>query len=358
MRPTTSSPRDRAPASDGLPARRARVECDAVPRHLRAGPGAAAGQPPPRPRCGRRCHIGACALAGAGRHARQGSARAPSRTSITVREADLELFARVPRRAQIPADKAARQVRKQRLYAAIPPAPPLPEAPFGVILADPPWQMGAPDTRSCPENHYPTMSLADIEALQIPAADDARLVLVGGQFTAARGPRGHGAPGALPTGPISCWVKPSIGPGNWARQRHELVLVGTRGEIGTPREEDRPDSVIEAPGAAIRRSPTSSMSASSGRIRGSPSASCLPAGSRARGGPPGVTRWCRMSDDRLLTAQEVAEILCGQALLGARGHPRPGACRTSPSGATGATGAVRSRCSSSTSAGAAARTGR
>ena len=42
------------------------------------------------------------------------------------------------------------------------------------------------------------------------------------------------------------WVKPSIGLGSWARNRHELLLVGRRGSFGVPDPEDRPDSVIEA----------------------------------------------------------------------------------------------------------------
>ncbi len=43
------------------------------------------------------------------------------------------------------------------------------------------------------------------------------------------------------------WVKDKIGPGYWARQRHELVLIGTRGEMPAPPPADRPDSVITAP---------------------------------------------------------------------------------------------------------------
>jgi len=162
-----------------------------------------------------------------------------------VREADPELFAEV-RTGRIPAARAARRIRRTRRYAEITPAPPLPEGPFGLILADPPWQMGAPETSSCPENHYPTMSLAEICGLRVPAADDCVLFLWAVNSL---------LPGALEVMVAwgftyrtnMSWVKPSIGPGNWARQRHELLLVGTRGAIGTPREEDRPDSVIEAP---------------------------------------------------------------------------------------------------------------
>ena len=63
----------------------------------------------------------------------------------------------------MPVNRAAKRVRRARRHAAIPPAPPLPEGPFGLILADPPWQMGAPSCASSPEDHYPTMSLADIQ---------------------------------------------------------------------------------------------------------------------------------------------------------------------------------------------------
>jgi N6-adenosine-specific RNA methylase IME4 len=43
------------------------------------------------------------------------------------------------------------------------------------------------------------------------------------------------------------WVKPSIGPGQWVRQRHEYLLIGVRGDIPTPKVENKPDSVIEEP---------------------------------------------------------------------------------------------------------------
>jgi N6-adenosine-specific RNA methylase IME4 len=43
-----------------------------------------------------------------------------------------------------------------------------------------------------------------------------------------------------------CWVKPSIGPGVWLRNRHELLLVARRGAYPPPAPEDRCDSVLEA----------------------------------------------------------------------------------------------------------------
>jgi N6-adenosine-specific RNA methylase IME4 len=43
------------------------------------------------------------------------------------------------------------------------------------------------------------------------------------------------------------WVKDKIGMGYWARMRHELLLIAVRGEMPTPHESARPDSVIDAP---------------------------------------------------------------------------------------------------------------
>jgi N6-adenosine-specific RNA methylase IME4 len=42
------------------------------------------------------------------------------------------------------------------------------------------------------------------------------------------------------------WVKDRIGTGYWNRNRHELLLVGTHGDISAPAPRHRFDSVIEA----------------------------------------------------------------------------------------------------------------
>jgi N6-adenosine-specific RNA methylase IME4 len=119
---------------------------------------------------------------------------------------------------------------------------------YPVLCADPPWRYEAnstPDTRSI-ENHYPTMSADDLAALEIPAADDAVL------FMWATSPKLAEALALMDAwgfGYRTCmvWVKDKIGMGYYARQRHELLLIGKRGDIAVPDPEDRPDSVIEAP---------------------------------------------------------------------------------------------------------------
>jgi N6-adenosine-specific RNA methylase IME4 len=134
----------------------------------------------------------------------------------------------------------------------------MPERLFGVIYADPPWRF-EPYSRDtgmdrAADNHYPTMTLDDIKVLQVPAADDAVL------FLWATVPM---LPQALD---LLCawrftyrsnfvWVKEGIGTGYWNRNRHELLLVGTRGDIPAPAPGQQFDSVIAAAAAEHSKKP-------------------------------------------------------------------------------------------------------
>jgi N6-adenosine-specific RNA methylase IME4 len=42
------------------------------------------------------------------------------------------------------------------------------------------------------------------------------------------------------------WVKDLMGTGYWARQRHEVLMIGVKGDMPCPDEHVRPDSVISA----------------------------------------------------------------------------------------------------------------
>lgn len=125
-----------------------------------------------------------------------------------------------------------------------------PEGLFGVIYADPPWQF-EPYSRDsgmdrAADNHYPCMSLEDLCALPVPAADDCVL------FLWATSPM---APHALKlmaawgfTYKSHCvWVKDRVGTGYWFRNCHELLLVGTRGDIPAPAFGEQYASTISAP---------------------------------------------------------------------------------------------------------------
>jgi N6-adenosine-specific RNA methylase IME4/ParB-like chromosome segregation protein Spo0J len=165
--------------------------------------------------------------------------------AVTVRKHDLELFERI-KHGRISAALAARQVRRRLRDEALPPAPPLPQGPFDLTYADPPWQLGYPDSPHAPENHYATMELDPIKAIEVPAADDAVLFLwvvsslLGEALEVVRA-------WGFECKTTICWVKPSIGLGKWVRNRHELLLVCRRGNYPPPDPEDCVDSVVEAP---------------------------------------------------------------------------------------------------------------
>lgn len=120
---------------------------------------------------------------------------------------------------------------------------------YGVIYADPPWRF-EPYSRQtgmdrAADNHYPTMMLEEIAALAVPAADDCVLFL---WATAPMMPQALQVMEAWDFEYKSqvIWVKNRIGTGYWARNKHELLLIGTRGDVPAPEPGTQPESVITA----------------------------------------------------------------------------------------------------------------
>ncbi len=163
---------------------------------------------------------------------------------LTVSEHNPELLGQVLR-GEISAKTAASKVRRELRDKAIPQPPPLPQGPFELILADPPWSYGSPDSDFAPERHYPTMTLSELKQLRLPAADDCVLFCWAVNCLLLDALELVRAWGFQYRNNLA-WVKPSIGPGIWLRQRHELLLIATRGQVSPPDPEDRCDSVIEA----------------------------------------------------------------------------------------------------------------
>lgn len=163
---------------------------------------------------------------------------------LTVHEHNPALFERVTR-GELSANTAASQVRRGLRDASIPPAPPLPEGPFGLIYADPPWRMGSPDSPFAPEQQYPTLPLEEIKAIEVPAGDDCVLFIWVVNCLLPEGLDVLRAWGFTYRSSL-VWVKNGIGPGIWFRQRFEQLLVGTKGQISPPEPEDRCDSVIDS----------------------------------------------------------------------------------------------------------------
>lgn len=151
-------------------------------------------------------------------------------------------------------DKRERRAEKEAALAARILA--LPDRRYGVIYADPPWRF-EPRSREtgmdrAPENHYPTATTEDICRLPVdelaaadavlflwatvPMIDDALIVLAAWGFSY----KSHVVwrkvfPGA------------QKGTGYWFRNEHELLLVGTRGEVPAPAPGLQWSSVVDAP---------------------------------------------------------------------------------------------------------------
>ena len=137
----------------------------------------------------------------------------------------------------------------------------LPAKKYGVILADPEWRFQTydPDTGAdrAASNHYPTSDLEEIKARDVPtiAADDCVLFL---WATAPMLPQALEVMEAWGFTYVShfVWVKDKAGTGYWNRNQHELLLIGTRGNIPAPAPGTQWPSVIEAPRGAHSEKPT------------------------------------------------------------------------------------------------------
>ena len=165
--------------------------------------------------------------------------------ALTLHATDPQLFTEV-KQGRLPLHRACRQLRRAQRYAQIGEAPPVPAGPFDLIYADPPWQLGNPDGPWAPEQHYPTLPLAAIKNLPLPAAQDAVLFLWVPSSLIPQGLELVAAWGFQYRSSI-VWVKPWIGLGQWTRNRHEWLLINRRGKQAPPEPEDRVDSVLEAP---------------------------------------------------------------------------------------------------------------
>jgi N6-adenosine-specific RNA methylase IME4 len=120
---------------------------------------------------------------------------------------------------------------------------------YGVIYADPPWKYETFSENGMDrsaDNHYPTMSMFDMLAIEIPAADDCVM------FMWATVPMLPEALDLLSTWGFDykshiCWIKDRQGTGYWTRNKHELLLIATKGNVPAPAMGTQPPSVIELP---------------------------------------------------------------------------------------------------------------
>ena len=128
----------------------------------------------------------------------------------------------------------------------------LPDKRYGVILADPPWRF-EPYSRitgmdRAADNHYPTSTLDRIKALAVKsiAAPDCVLFLWATVPMLPQALEVMAAWGFAYKSSLA-WVKDRVGTGYWSRNKHELMLIGTRGHVPAPAMGTQWPSAIEAP---------------------------------------------------------------------------------------------------------------
>jgi N6-adenosine-specific RNA methylase IME4 len=181
-----------------------------------------------------------------------------------IEAADPKVFASVAkeRRAEKQAGKRTSREDREQILAQKQLA--LPKKRYGVILADPEWRF-EPYSRAtgldrAADNHYPTSSLDVIKSRDVGsiAADDCVLFL---WATAPMLPQALEVMTAwgFAYKTHAIWRKAEhvsgrhqhgglvLGTGYWFRNGHELLLVGTRGNVPAPAQGTQRASMFDAP---------------------------------------------------------------------------------------------------------------
>ena len=124
----------------------------------------------------------------------------------------------------------------------------LPDGPFDLVYADPPWRYEVTGVRGDPNGHYPTMSLEDIAALPVAGlvADDSVLLLWSTSPLLVEALQVMDAWGFTYRTQM-VWCKDRMGVGYVFRGQHETLLYGIRGRPAAPPPAARHPSVLHAP---------------------------------------------------------------------------------------------------------------
>jgi N6-adenosine-specific RNA methylase IME4 len=128
----------------------------------------------------------------------------------------------------------------------------LPTKKYGVIVADPEWKFEVYSERglmnSGAANEYSVSDLEDIIKRDVPSISSKDCVL----FLWATVPMLPQALQVMAAWGFKykssfVWIKDKVGTGYWARNKHEILLIGTTGSIVAPAEGSQPESAISAP---------------------------------------------------------------------------------------------------------------
>lgn len=122
--------------------------------------------------------------------------------------------------------------------------PVLPEGKYRVLYADPPWSYSNSGFNQSAASQYPTKATADIAKLPVGDLLDGSAALFL-WVTSPILPDGLEVMSAWGFDYKAClvWDKGKApGMGWWLHTKHELLLIGSMGDVGTPKE--MPDSVL------------------------------------------------------------------------------------------------------------------
>ena len=103
---------------------------------------------------------------------------------------------------------------------------------FGCVLVDPPWPYEQDNLRGSAQNHYNTMSVAEIAALPVGelVASKAHLHLWTTSSFLVEALEVMGGWGFEYKSQL-VWTKPTMGMGKYWRMSHEILLLGVRGSL-------------------------------------------------------------------------------------------------------------------------------
>lgn len=165
-------------------------------------------------------------------------------SSITYSEREILRLAKLIRARRADERLTARMEHHAKLASVA-----MPTRKYPIVLCDPPWRFAVRSERGSwrtADAHYPTLTVEQIAALAVPAAESSVLFLWTTVPILPRALEVMTAWGFTYKSSI-VWVKDRIGTGYWVRNKHEFLLIGTKGAIPAPAPSARPESVIVAP---------------------------------------------------------------------------------------------------------------
>jgi len=263
--------------------------------------------------------------------------------AIAVREHAPELYSQA-KAGELTLQRALDQIQRHENYAQAGPSSPLPNGAYELLYGDPPWPSASPGGKWAPEQHYPTMPVDEIKQLAVPAADNAVLFL---WAVAALLPDALDVMKAWGFEYRSniIWDKLSIELGVSARNEHEQLLIGRRGNHPPPKQHHRTSSIVHArrgrpprsPAPAAAATPKNQNSSTNCSSRCTPtraSSSCSHAADPAPAGQPGATKSSRrrLRERPAPHRQRSRHAARRPGVVGAGGNPRgpPPAPQTRP----------------------------